>query len=91
MTKNIYEEVNHYIRAHAKIGDVEINTGLCLLSGLREVYTNLKMYDQAMNKYKNTSEFLEGLRLKKDLEKVRFKPYWHIMHKSAHWYIKIEK
>lgn len=44
-----------------------------------------------MDEYKNTDEFLRTIKTKKSIEMSKFKPYWHIMHKSMDWYMKAEK
>jgi hypothetical protein len=61
--------------------------GLSLLSGISEIYKKLSKYDKALDEYKNTDEFLHTIKTKSSLELSKFKPYWHIMHKSMDWHI----
>ena len=91
MTKDIFDEVIHHILAEAKIGHIECRVGLCMVSQFTDIMKRIKKYQDAIDQYQNTDTFLQALKNKKNIKDSKFKPYWHILHKNAVWFTKIQK
>ena len=68
-----------------------MNVGLCLLSGTNEIYNRLMKLNEEVQKYMNTHEFLETIKMKGDVQNSKYKPYWHILQTQAHWLITLNK